>query len=226
VSKVLSIAFRDAANGLVATWESGQSYLARTTNAGESWTALKAPSHPRAYCVTDVPLTTEGYVMVAGEEGAPFVGDYGGSTYTLDGGETWVPVDDVFHSGVDFLNPTIGWAGGSSSATTSGLYKWVGTALSIDYQAPTPHPEVYMSQNYPNPFNATTSIRFDLPTPGAVRLVVYDVLGREIETLVDGVRPAGSHEVVFDASRLMSGVYFYRLEGTQNVESRSMLVTK
>jgi hypothetical protein len=59
-----------------------------------------------------------------------------------------------------------------------------------------------------------------------VRLAVYDVFGREVETLVDGVQTAGAHVIVFDATRLTSGVYFYRLEGERTTEARNMLVTR
>lgn len=68
-----------------------------------------------------------------------------------------------------------------------------------------------MHQNYPNPFNPTTTIKFDLPEGGKVMLAVYDVVGREIVRLADGVYNAGYHSVTWDASRQSSGVYFARL---------------
>lgn len=66
-------------------------------------------------------------------------------------------------------------------------------------------------QNYPNPFNPTTVIRYAIPNDGNVTLRIYDVLGREVETLVNGVQKAGRYEVTFDGSRLASGVYFCKL---------------
>ena len=69
-----------------------------------------------------------------------------------------------------------------------------------------------LSGNYPNPFNPQTTIRFSVPEPSPVRLVVYDVLSRQVRVLVDGVRDAGMHEVVFEARDLSSGTYLYRLE--------------
>jgi len=83
-----------------------------------------------------------------------------------------------------------------------------------------------LSQNYPNPFNASTSISFALPQPGDVRLVVYDLLGRQVETLLDGYRPAGTHRITFDASDYSSGVYFYRVQAGERVETKRMLLLK
>jgi hypothetical protein len=68
-----------------------------------------------------------------------------------------------------------------------------------------------LSQNYPNPFNPTTNIKFDVSQSGFVKLVVYDLLGREINTLVNENVKAGEYEVSFNALTLPSGVYFYRL---------------
>ncbi len=64
---------------------------------------------------------------------------------------------------------------------------------------------------YPNPFNPQTTIRFSVPESAQVRLLVYDVLGRQVRVLVDGTREAGTHEVVFEASGLPSGTYLVRL---------------
>lgn len=85
------------------------------------------------------------------------------------------------------------------------------TSVSTEYVADGPENFV-LEQNYPNPFNPTTNIAFTLPTNENVSLKVYNALGREVATLVNGVRQAGSHEVTFDASGLSSGIYYYRLE--------------
>jgi hypothetical protein len=88
-------------------------------------------------------------------------------------------------------------------------------------------PETFVLEtNYPNPFNPSTSIAFQLPAPTAARLAVFDLLGREVAVLVDGVTPAGRHEVRFDASSLASGVYLYALDVAGERLTRSMLLMK
>lgn len=81
-------------------------------------------------------------------------------------------------------------------------------------------------QNYPNPFNPTTVIKYQLKAAGNVTLKVYDVLGREVATLVDGRQNEGSHAVTFNAARLPSGVYFYRLDAGSYIKTRKMILVK
>jgi len=81
-------------------------------------------------------------------------------------------------------------------------------------------------QNYPNPFNPTTNIRYDLPKNSFVRLVVFDMLGKEKETLVDEKQSAGTYEATFDGSNYPSGVYFYRLTTDYYSETKRMTLVK
>lgn len=81
-------------------------------------------------------------------------------------------------------------------------------------------------QNYPNPFNPSTVIKYNIPTAGYVTLKVYDVLGREIRSLVNERQPPGTYSAIFDASALPSGVYFYRLTSGSFVDTKKMLVLK
>ncbi len=102
----------------------------------------------------------------------------------------------------------------------NGEYKYsnvieVNSTSSIDYQ---------LAQNYPNPFNPATLISYTLPYDGFVTLKVYDVLGREVKTLINGFQQAGIHTINFDASGLNSGVYFYKMEAGNNFSSIKKMI--
>jgi hypothetical protein len=83
-----------------------------------------------------------------------------------------------------------------------------------------------LEQNYPNPFNPSTTIRYQLPVNGFVTLKVYDVLGREVKTLVSERENAGIHVVGFNATNLPSGVYFYRLQAGTYHDTKKLLLLK
>jgi hypothetical protein len=85
---------------------------------------------------------------------------------------------------------------------------------------------VTLYRNYPNPFNPSTTITYDINVTSEVSLIVYDMLGREVASLVDGTLSAGVHEVEFTAADLPSGVYFYRLKTGNFMESKKMLLLK
>ena len=88
-------------------------------------------------------------------------------------------------------------------------------------------PERFMLfQNYPNPFNAQTTIRFVLPESQDIELTIYDLLGRQIEVLSFEQLVAGTHNVTFDASDLSNGVYFYRLQAGDVVDTKRMVLLK
>ena len=83
-----------------------------------------------------------------------------------------------------------------------------------------------LEQNYPNPFNPSTKIQFSIVHRQLTIVKVYDVLGREVATLVNAVKEPGTYTVEFDASSLASGVYFYRLQAGTYVETRKLLLLK
>ncbi|MBD3256649.1 MAG: T9SS type A sorting domain-containing protein, partial [Candidatus Lokiarchaeota archaeon] len=86
--------------------------------------------------------------------------------------------------------------------------------------------EFKLFNNYPNPFNPETKIRYDLPQSARVTLNVYDIIGRRVKTLINDTQTAGSHEVLFDASDLVSGVYLFSLEAGDYKEVRKMILLK
>jgi photosystem II stability/assembly factor-like uncharacterized protein len=83
-----------------------------------------------------------------------------------------------------------------------------------------------LAQNYPNPFNATTQIEYTLPTTSNVLIKIYDVLGREIETVVDEQKEEGKYRVIWNAAKYSSGIYFYQLQTGSFVETKKMILLK
>jgi len=89
-----------------------------------------------------------------------------------------------------------------------------------------PPAQFTLSQNYPNPFNPTTTIKYQIPEMSYVTIKVYDVLGKEVTTLVNREKPAGSYEVEFIGDRLTSGIYFYQLRAGSYVDIKKMVLLK
>jgi hypothetical protein len=98
---------------------------------------------------------------------------------------------------------------------------------SYEVEADVNSPAVFsLEQNYPNPFNPSTDISFSLAEAGFVKLIIYNLLGQEVTTLLNENREAGIHTVTFDASSLTSGAYFYKLETPQFTQTRKMILSK
>jgi hypothetical protein len=113
------------------------------------------------------------------------------------------------------------WAG----ADNVRVYNMTRTVTAIGTQQAGPS-KFALAQNYPNPFNPTTNIQYTLKSTGNVSLKVYDVVGRQVASLVDGIQNAGNHEVRFLASDLASGVYFYRLVSPSGTLVMKMMLMK
>ncbi|UCE65800.1 MAG: T9SS type A sorting domain-containing protein [Candidatus Zixiibacteriota bacterium] len=95
----------------------------------------------------------------------------------------------------------------------------------IDEETAKPE-DIAISRIYPNPFNSSATIEFSLDKPQFVALAIYDLLGREINTLLESKKPSGTHRIFFDASGLSSGVYFYRLRAGNIIETKRMVLLK
>ncbi|MBN1633778.1 MAG: T9SS type A sorting domain-containing protein [Ignavibacteria bacterium] len=86
--------------------------------------------------------------------------------------------------------------------------------------------EYELCQNYPNPFNSMTNVKWQMLNAGAVKIIVYDLLGKEVATLVNEELQTGVYQVRFDAENLTSGVYYYRLETNKFSETKKMTILK
>lgn len=101
----------------------------------------------------------------------------------------------------------------------------IGSVSAIDNNEPVPE-KPFLAQNYPNPFNPTTTISYKLTTASRVKLIMYDILGRTVKTLVDKPQAAGLYKVKVDAADLPSGVYFYHLQAGAFSSMRKMVLTR
>ncbi len=100
-----------------------------------------------------------------------------------------------------------------------------GTPASVIYENDLPL-GFNLYQNYPNPFNPSTIINYSLPVSRHVTLKVFDILGREVAEIVNEQKETGTHAVVFDASNLMSGIYFYQIRAGKYTETRKLILQK
>jgi hypothetical protein len=105
-------------------------------------------------------------------------------------------------------------------------YPEFGSSVALNNPADQLPTEYNLSQNFPNPFNPSTDISFALPNAGKVKLVVYNVLGQEVATLVDQAMEAGNHTVTWEANEYSSGVYFYRLNAEKYTQTLKMMLLK
>jgi hypothetical protein len=83
-----------------------------------------------------------------------------------------------------------------------------------------------LSQNYPNPFNPSTEINYNIPSQSLVKIVVYDIAGREVTTLVNETKQPGSYNVTFDGKNLASGVYLYKIQAGEFSDIKKMVLVK
>ncbi len=128
---------------------------------------------------------------------------------------------------LDAQNLVVGSYTGQVSISTNGGNITIPIDYLVNVEKISSTPDNYrLTQNYPNPFNPTTTIEFSLPQNSKVLLKVYDVLGKEVISLVNEEKSAGSYKVNFDAGNLSSGLYFYKLETENFNEVKKMLLVK
>ncbi len=131
--------------------------------------------------------------------------------------------DDFFSAqfAVHFVNPAQGYTVGANGfiAKYNAVTGFEEDLADLPFQ-------FSLNQNYPNPFNASTIIGFELKNETRVTLEIYDILGNKIITLVNENRPTGHHQVVWDAEKQSTGVYYYRIQASDYTETRKMLLVK
>ena len=220
-----AIAFTDANNGMAGSFEGD---MRKTTDGGITWTSA-----------LNVPLTgVKRYRYMSGiKDGSNVIRVsviFGSSNYcfkTTNFGDVWT-LDSLPSAGtsgginqMEFLNGTLGYSAGNA-----GVFMRYGNTVGINNSNSQIPSEYNLDQNYPNPFNPNTRINFRISKSNFVSIKVYNALGKEMITLVNENKTAGSYSVDFDGGNFSSGLYYYTLSVTGGTEfftsTKKMLLVK
>lgn len=146
--------------------------------------------------------------------------------FSSDTGKTWVmEVEGGYFWDIVFTDENYGWLLGSGVIyrTSNGGH---GGIVSVEEEINSVPKSYSLKQNFPNPFNPTTKIKYSIPQSSQVQIKVYDVLGNEIETLVNEEKSVGTYELTWNAANLPSGVYFYQLKVGSFVQTKKMVLLR
>lgn len=225
-SQAQGIYFVNLNTGWISTFSGS---ILRTTNSGENW----SEQYNNQMKLNKIHFVNENTGWV--------VGDSGSIIKTTNTGVNWYkqnsPIVGELY-GIFMISPTEGWVCGERYIlhTTNG-----GEPIGIQPISSEIPDGFSLSQNYPNPFNPVTKINFDIPSKvksekskaplsfgegQGVRLIIYDALGREIETLVNEELNPGSYEIEFDGTNYTSGIYFYKLIAEGFSQTKKMVLIK
>lgn len=192
--------------------------IRKTTNGGVNWTWIDPPS---GYSYESVFFSNLNTGYVTGNSS-----NSGRIFKTTNAGNNWlqqsIPSIGSLYS-IAFVNPNTGYAVGNSGTILKTTNGGISSVISISNEVPD---KLTLYQNYPNPFNPSTMIKFDIVKKSDVRLSIFDIAGKEVRTLINQSLNSGTYEYNFNSSNLPSGVYLYRLEADDAVETRRMIILK
>jgi photosystem II stability/assembly factor-like uncharacterized protein len=232
----VGLSYYPAVNSLVS---SGKYLFAGTfagvflsTNYGSTWTAVNNGLNNSV--VFSLAISADGKDLFAGTL-------HNGVFLSKDNGENWSAINDGL-ANLTIYSLFVNSEGTSTTKIFAGTYsnvyhRSISDLITDVKKENNNFPASYsLKQNYPNPFNPTTSISYQLASPSTSRsglqayshvtIKVYDLLGREIATLVNEIKPAGNYSVKFDGSKLTSGIYFYRMESGTYSQTKKLLLLK
>jgi photosystem II stability/assembly factor-like uncharacterized protein len=212
--RLRAVSFGDTRHGCIV-YGDGVGNILTTDFFGHGWTQ-------QTICNTEL------YdVCFTDPENGTVVGAEGTILRTTDRGNTWVQQINGITNGLnsvsftDSYNGTVVGSSGIILKTTNGGVSFIEeneiNVIASDY---------YLSHNYPNPFNPSTKIKYSVPQASNVIIKVFDILGNEIEILVNEEKQTGTYEITWYAEQLPSGVYFYRLQAGDFVETKKMVLMK
>jgi len=208
-----SIKFKDLNTGW-ALLSSLPSYLMKTTNGGIEWVSIYSFSD---YC-SDLFLINDSNIWISTYNTKVLRSTNGGVSFMQNTFFTDYEFQRVYFTSID-----TGWIAGNIGT----IYKTINGSVSKVNQPVIILPEKYsLFQNYPNPFNPKTYIKFSIPKRNSVKIVIYNILGMMVETLIDKRYDEGDHEVYWNAEKYPSGVYFYKIITADFSETKRMVFVK
>lgn len=211
---IFSLAIDSYDNIYAGTYNRG---LFISTNYGNSWQGMG----PEGFTVLSIAINSNDEAYICGYS------TYGHNVYhTTNDGEDWTAVVKGLTTN-NVISLALDSSGYIYAGTfNQGLFKSVSSTTYVIKLNDINVTQFYLSQNYPNPFNPTTKIEFQISNAGPVSLRIYDILGREVATLINEEKPAGNYEVEFDGGNLSSGVYFYKLQAGDFIQTKKMILLR
>ncbi len=217
---LLAIAFVNQQTGWIGAANLERNNVYKTTNGGANWFFQSNPiSSGGMNQINDVKFIdgNSGWAV----HGTPSTGAI---MFTTNGGVNWA-IEEQSVNWFDCLaiySNKKTWCGSSSGKV---WYTIPDNPLIISHNQETAM-QYSLEQNYPNPFNPMTNVKFQMPNTAFVKLIVFDILGREVSALVNEQLNAGTYEVQWDASAYPSGIYFYKLTAGEYSETKKMILIK
>jgi photosystem II stability/assembly factor-like uncharacterized protein len=205
----------DKSIAYATNWPSGDIY--KTSNFGDNWSLLR--SNSGSGWAGDICHEDPTVVLT---------GSYSSITYlSTDAGANFTTISIGGGAGAGELAIDRGYILDMRTGGTSKLNVTYNVVTSIEEQKISGIPASFnLYQNYPNPFNPSTTIKFDIPGNGNVTLKIYDLLGREISTLINGYRSAGNYEASFNGNNISTGIYFYKLQFAGLEQTKKLMLIK
>jgi photosystem II stability/assembly factor-like uncharacterized protein len=219
----LGLSANGARVGQIAISPDGDSYvivssstsntaLFRSSDFGDNWHRVNFDS---TISISQMVVNSEGKVFLGGN----------GVFCSTDKGNTWTSVVSGL-GGTNVTSLSISNSGYLFAGTANGVYRSVQSTTSVMNWVPVMPVSTSLSHNYPNPFNPTTTIYFAIRSQSFVSLKVFDLIGREVATIISEEMPAGNYSRQWNAVKMSSGVYFYRLQAGSYSETKKLVLLK
>jgi len=221
------IQFVNANSGWAVGGIAGDAVIARTTDGGANWSSSIISAYSSASIQEIHMINSQTGWFVAKSNGPSYLAK------TTDGGNTWLdqtpPIQNIAFDGfqsMSVINDTVSYVVGDYISFSDVWKTATGGITAVDNSGLAKILSFYLAQNYPNPFNPTTVIKYQVPKASDVTITVYDILGREVSTLVNEFESAGSYNVTFNAEKLSSGVYIYQMKAGNFISTKKLVLMK